>query len=37
MQAYDEAMGHAGAIVRYPDGLIEAGHDPRSDGVAAGW
>ncbi|MBC8732268.1 gamma-glutamyltransferase family protein [Paraburkholderia sp. UCT2] len=37
MQAYDEAMGHAGAIVRYPDGLIEAGYDPRSDGAAAGW
>jgi len=37
MQPYDEAMGHAGAIVRYPDGLIEAGYDPRSDGAAAGW
>jgi oxamate amidohydrolase len=37
MQAYDEAMGHAGAIVRYPDGLLEAGFDPRSDGAAAGW
>ena len=37
MQAYDEAMGHAGAIVRYPDGLLEAGYDPRSDGAAAGW
>ncbi|AXF07445.1 gamma-glutamyltransferase [Paraburkholderia graminis] len=37
MQPYDEAMGHAGAIVRYPNGLIEAGHDPRSDGAAAGW
>ncbi|SAK96482.1 gamma-glutamyltransferase [Caballeronia temeraria] len=37
LAAYDEAMGHAGAIVRYPDGLFEAGHDPRSDGSAAGW
>ncbi|MGF6967194.1 gamma-glutamyltranspeptidase [Paraburkholderia sp. WC7.3g] len=37
MAPYDEAMGHAGAIVRHPDGLIEAGYDPRSDGVAAGW
>src|SRR5471032_585305 len=37
MQAYDEAMGHAGAIIRYPDGLLEAGFDPRSDGAAAGW
>ncbi|WP_233838883.1 gamma-glutamyltransferase family protein [Paraburkholderia sp. ZP32-5] len=37
LAAYDEAMGHAGAIVRYPDGLFEAGSDPRSDGAAAGW
>ncbi|MFM0725066.1 gamma-glutamyltransferase family protein [Paraburkholderia strydomiana] len=37
LAAYDEAMGHAGAIIRYPDGLFEAGHDPRSDGAAAGW
>ncbi|MBB5498289.1 gamma-glutamyltranspeptidase/glutathione hydrolase [Paraburkholderia sp. MM5384-R2] len=37
MAPYDEAMGHAGAIVRHPDGLIEAGYDPRSDGAAAGW
>jgi len=37
LAAYDEAMGHAGAIVRHPDGLFEAGSDPRSDGGAAGW
>ncbi|MXN76806.1 gamma-glutamyltransferase [Burkholderia sp. 4701] len=37
LQPYDEAMGHAGAIVRHPNGLIEAGYDPRSDGAAAGW
>ncbi len=37
LPAYDEAMGHAGAIVRHPDGLFEAGSDPRSDGAAAGW
>jgi gamma-glutamyltranspeptidase/glutathione hydrolase len=37
MQPYDEAMGHAGAIVRGADGLFEAGYDPRSDGGAAGW
>jgi gamma-glutamyltranspeptidase len=37
LSAYDEAMGHAGAIVRHPDGLLEAGCDPRSDGGAAGW
>lgn len=34
---YDEVMGHAGAIIRHPDGLFEAGFDPRSDGAAAGW
>jgi oxamate amidohydrolase len=32
---YEEAMGHAGAIVRHPDGLIEGAADPRSDGAAA--
>jgi gamma-glutamyltranspeptidase/glutathione hydrolase len=37
LAAYDEAMGHAGAIVRHPDGFFEAGYDPRSDGAAAGW
>ncbi|MDR5856042.1 gamma-glutamyltransferase family protein [Caballeronia sp. LZ062] len=37
LASYDEAMGHAGAIVRRPDGSFEAGCDPRSDGVAAGW
>jgi gamma-glutamyltranspeptidase/glutathione hydrolase len=37
LDAYDEAMGHAGAIVRHVDGSIEAGYDPRSDGTAAGW
>ncbi len=37
MQPYDETMGHAGAIVRYGNGCLEAGYDPRSDGAAAGW
>ncbi len=32
---YDEVMGHAGALVRHPDGLIEGASDPRSDGAAA--
>ena len=32
---YEEIMGHAGAIVRHPDGLIEGAADPRSDGAAA--
>jgi gamma-glutamyltranspeptidase/glutathione hydrolase len=35
--AWDETMGHAGAIVRHPDGTLEGGNDPRSDGAAAGW
>ncbi len=35
--AYDEVMGHAGALVRHPDGLIEGASDPRSDGAALGF
>jgi gamma-glutamyltranspeptidase len=34
---YDEAMGHAGAIVRHPDGVLEGGADPRSDGAVAAY
>ena len=34
---YDDVMGHAGALVHHPDGLIEAAADPRSDGVCAGF
>ncbi|NKJ01024.1 gamma-glutamyltransferase [Novosphingobium sp. SG707] len=30
-------MGHAGAIVRRPDGGLEGATDPRSDGEAAAW
>ncbi|MEA2903435.1 MAG: oxamate amidohydrolase [Alphaproteobacteria bacterium] len=33
---YAESMGHAGAVVLHPDGTLEAGHDPRADGGAAG-
>jgi len=33
----DEIMGHAGALVRHPDGTIEGASDPRSDGAAAGF
>ena len=32
---YDEAMGHAGAIVRHANGVLEGGADPRSDGCVA--
>ena len=34
---YDEAMGHAGAIVRHADGVLEGGADPRSDGAVAAY
>lgn len=33
---FDDEAGHAGMIVRSPDGRIEGGHDPRADGGAAG-
>jgi len=34
---YLDALGHAGMLVRRPgDGRVEAAHDPRSDGGAAG-
>lgn len=32
-----EMMGHAGAILRRPDGVMLAAADPRSDGKAAGF
>jgi oxamate amidohydrolase len=32
---FSPLMGHAGAIVRYPNGVLEGASDPRSDGVAA--
>ena len=34
---YADTFGHAGALIRRKDGRIEAGHDPRSDGGAAGF
>lgn len=37
LKAFDETMGHAGAIVRHPNGTLEGGSDPRSDGAAMGW
>jgi len=33
---FDEVMGHAGALVVHPNGLIEGASDPRSDGAAVG-
>lgn len=35
LQDYDENMGHAGAIVRHANGVLEGGADPRSDGLVA--
>jgi len=32
---FDAVMGHAGAVVLHPDGLIEGASDPRCDGSAA--
>jgi gamma-glutamyltranspeptidase/glutathione hydrolase len=32
---FSDTMGHAGALVRHPDGIIEGGADPRSDGSVA--
>jgi gamma-glutamyltranspeptidase/glutathione hydrolase len=34
---FDETMGHAGAIVRHPNGVLEGGADPRSDGCVAAY
>jgi gamma-glutamyltranspeptidase/glutathione hydrolase len=35
-QPYSDIMGHAGAVVLHPNGTLEAAHDPRADGGAAG-
>lgn len=35
LQAWDDTVGHAGAIVRHADGTLEGGADPRSDGAVA--
>ena len=32
---FSDTMGHAGALVRHPDGVIEGAVDPRSDGAVA--
>ena len=33
---YSDVMGHAGAAVLHPGGMLEAAHDPRADGGADG-
>jgi oxamate amidohydrolase len=35
--AFTSMMGHAGAIVRHPNGVLEGATDPRSDGAVAAW
>jgi len=35
-EPYSDVMGHAGAAVLHPNGNLEAAHDPRADGGAAG-
>jgi gamma-glutamyltranspeptidase len=35
-EAFSDTMGHAGALVLHPSGLIEGASDPRSDGSVAG-
>jgi oxamate amidohydrolase len=35
--AANAMMGHAGAISRAPDGLLEGASDRRSDGAVAAW
>lgn len=37
LKDFDETMGHAGVVVRHPNGTFEGGFDPRSDGSAAGY
>jgi gamma-glutamyltranspeptidase len=37
MLPFDETMGHAGALVRHPDGMLEGASDPRSDGGVAAY
>ncbi|ANF59180.1 gamma-glutamyltransferase family protein [Halotalea alkalilenta] len=34
---FSETMGHAGAVVRHPNGVLEGAFDPRSNGAAAGF
>jgi len=34
-EAFSDTMGHAGAVVRHPNGMMEGAADPRSDGSVA--
>jgi gamma-glutamyltranspeptidase/glutathione hydrolase len=37
LDAFDDAVGHAGMIVRDANGVLQGGSDPRSDGGVAAW
>ncbi|MDE2344495.1 MAG: gamma-glutamyltransferase family protein [Betaproteobacteria bacterium] len=37
LQDFDETVGHAGAVVRHPDGGLEGATDPRSNGGVAAY
>lgn len=37
VDAFDPVMGHAGALARHADGLIEGATDPRGDGAVAAY
>jgi gamma-glutamyltranspeptidase/glutathione hydrolase len=37
LEDFTGTMGHAGAIVRHPDGTLEGATDPRSDGAVTGF
>lgn len=37
IEPFSDLVGHAGALVRHPGGLIEAAADPRADGAALAW
>jgi gamma-glutamyltranspeptidase/glutathione hydrolase len=35
VRPFDSRMGHAGAVVRHENGLLEGAADPRADGSVA--
>ena len=37
LSSFSETVGHAGAIVRHTNGMLEGAFDPRSNGSAAGF
>jgi gamma-glutamyltranspeptidase/glutathione hydrolase len=37
IEPFSDFVGHAGALVRGPEGVISGAADPRSDGTVAGW